>query len=117
MASSGLYSAATSGDRNDSDSSGDFLKLLCQSYFLCFNDEHASFPNTLYKLFKGELNKTIDSGDFVTSSDNSVLQMKNIILQSLRTAFHYSQEALIMGEFDVPESHKDFEVNNSFPSY
>lgn len=86
------------------------MKLLCQSYFLCFNDQNASFPHLLYKLFKGEINRTMDSGDFVSSSDNSVLQMKHVILQSLRTAFHYSQEALIMGEFDVPTNHAEFEV-------
>jgi hypothetical protein len=77
LVSSGIYSAATTGDRNDSD---DFFKLLCQSYFLCFGDEHASFPHTLFKLFKGEFNKNMDSSDFVSSSDNSVLQMKNVIL-------------------------------------
>lgn len=85
------------------------MKLLAQSYLICFKDEHASFSSTLYKLFRGEFKRDLDSADFIACTDPSVLHMKNVILQSLRMAFHYSQEALIMGEFDVPP-HQDLEV-------
>lgn len=74
MTQSAVYSSASTGGRSESgNGNDDFMKLLCQSYFLCFNDEHASFPHTLYKLFKGDINRTMDSGDFVSSADHSVL--------------------------------------------
>lgn len=85
------------------------MKLLVQSYLICFKDEHASFSGTLYKLFRGEFKRDLDSADFIACTDPSVLHMKYVILHSLRMAFHYSQEALIMGEFDVPP-HQDLEV-------
>jgi hypothetical protein len=88
------------------------MKLLAQSYLVCFKDEHVSFSSTLDKLFKGEFTRDLDSADFIACSDPSVLHMKYVILHSLRMAFHYSQEALIMGEFDVPP-HQDLEVTLS----
>ena len=68
-------------------------------------------PKTLYKLFKGQFNKDLDSSDFVQSGDKSILHMKYVILQSLRIAFHYCVDAFIMGEFDVPTVHADIEVS------
>ena len=56
------------------------MKLLTQCYLLCFKDEHLSFPNTIYKLFKGEFKRDMESSDFVDSTDKSVLHMKNAIL-------------------------------------
>lgn len=79
------------------------------SYLLCFKEDHASIANTIYKLFKGELSRDMDSSDFVNATDLSVLHMKFIVLQSARLAFHYCVEAFIMGEFDVP-SHDVLDV-------
>jgi hypothetical protein len=87
---SSASSNQSSGSYAEAGSSEDFLKLLTQSYLLCFKDEHASFPNTIFKLFKGEFKRDLDSADFIASSENSILHMKYVIMQSIRMAFHYA---------------------------
>ena len=95
---------------SDFNSLSDFDKLIYQSYLLCFKEQHASVPQTLLELFNGEFKRDLESADFVQSKDRSILHMKYVILQSLRIAFHYSVESLVvMGETNLP-SNEELEV-------
>ena len=67
----------------------------------------------MFKLFRGDFKRDLDSADFIASSDKSILHMKYVIMQSIRMAFHYAQEAFIMGEFDVP-ANEELEVRFLF---
>ena len=58
----------------------------------------------MLELFKGDFRRDLENGEFISSRDKNILYMKYIILQSVRIAFHYSVEAFVMGEFDIPSN-------------
>lgn len=60
-------------------------------------------------MFKGEFRRDLESADFISSKDHSVMHMKYSILQAIRLAFHYSVESFVMGELSLP-SNEELEV-------
>jgi len=65
-------------------------------------------PLTLLSIFKGNLKRNFTNRDFLGSNDVDALHLKYIMLHSARLAFHYSLEAFIMGELELPD-YKAFE--------
>ncbi|CDW89360.1 pecanex-like protein 4 [Stylonychia lemnae] len=107
-------SVASSG--REYNAMSDFEKLIFQSFLVCFRDQHASLPQMLHDLFKGEFRRDLESADFISSKDSNILYMKYVILQSVRLAFHYSVESFVMGELGLPSNEELEVIFNNFNS-
>jgi len=82
--------------------------FLFQSFHLLFKDQFKGIPATLYDIFRGEIGSDPDCSDFVESADSNVVQVKYLILQAARVAFHYCMDLFVMGEMELPEDPKEF---------
>lgn len=62
----------------------------------------------MLSLFQAKLKRTFDNKDFLDCGHPEILALKFLILKAGRLAFHYSLEAFIMGDMELPDF-KEFE--------
>ena len=78
--------------------------FLCEAYNLILRDQFLGFPVTMANIFNNKVSKSMDTREFLNSTDLDTLRLKNDIFYSAKLAFHIAIfKSTVMYDTEIPK--------------
>ena len=78
--------------------------FLCEAYNLILRDQFLGFPVTMANIFNNKVSKSLDTREFLNSTDLDTLRLKNDIFYSAKLAFHIAIfKSTVMYDTEIPK--------------